>query len=1277
MQNPSHPLFEETLLIDTNDAPGGVIAHLADGDEEIIHANKQVLAMLECDSIDDLFALTQGTYKKLVYEDDFGVVEDSIWGQVRSREGFNHVYYRVRTKTGHVKTVLEYGKLVQSTSYGRPAFYALVMEVTPEATVDWLTGLPGMYRFHDLARIGSEALFARGERPVLLALDLMGMKSFNTRYGRDEGDRLLRAFSDVLRRRFGNEACSRFAEDHFYAFASEVGIEDRINAVFADFEGADFERIPPVRAGAYVCDPKDDIVSVGFDRAKTACDLDRKTWQSHITWFTDDMRTAAYLRDHVLDSLDQAISEGWIRPHYQAVVRSATGNICNEEALARWMDPEYGRLFPDQFIPDLEEAGLLYKLDLHIVDCVIADMRTKREHGVPIVPVSINFSLRDLVQLNLVKELSRRADAAGLPHSLIRIELTESVASSDHVFLSKQIDAMHKAGFEVWMDDFGSGYSSLNTLQEFDFDLIKLDMGFLRSAEVEKSRVILAGVVQAAAELGVGTLTEGVETEEQAEFLAGIGCDMLQGYFYAKPNELRDIISRSKDSDDMRRESFEEARYWNAISLVSFSKIMEDTGPSSDWAPLSQAPIAILEERRGSWSIVRSNDAYIDFLGSIGLVIESYSNLVVTPIPTQVFDLEFYVAADRSRFSHAWERIFGRLEYGTGYQFHIRHVSSTKDAKAFLVAAMPTMLGAGLGIYGDVPAAYAVFRVVLNDAGDEVVDAEYVYANNEYCDWSGMQVDELIGHSFLEVMHDASSMWFPYCYEAAVLGNRLHDIVFSPETGHWLSFSIAPSLMEGCCVYAFTLADDERHAREEMRMGLDTSDRIIKIANDLNAETDYNRAMSAMLESMSEIIHPDRLYIFERGEQTSDNTFEWCAEGVEPQIDTLQNLDNSEFDTWEMLLKREPVVIIPDVEELRTTDERMHWQLTRQGITHLLAVPFYAGDKLLGYLGADNYMLEDDLDSIRLLQTVASFVSARIINKRLMETLEQMGTTDKTTGMLNRRGVDLAVEAYLKAREGEHFALALMDVDDFKQLNSVYGHDKGDEALRIIARCVRDAFPTGSIVGRNGGDEFMALVPGDASWHMSEYLWTLLNSDLVRANEETQCPLSLSIGFVMVPQQAKDLREAYTKADAALYAAKLSGKSIIRKYSPTMKMQYRSQAGFTPNDVVESLPGAIVAYTAHDGKILFANDEAVELFECDDVSDLLRHGNGTYAGLVYPDDCGRACAERDASDQAMSKIVELRVATKTGAVRKVLSTRRLAQVGGVGEVFYELLVCCD
>ena len=1276
-----HTVYKDQFSMDTEGAPGGVVVYYADGDEEIIHVNKYVVELFECESAEDFMELVQGSFRHFVYKDDLDVVEDSIWGQVDRRDGFDHVYYRIQTKTGRLLTVTDFGKLVANPDGGRPVFQVFVAKVTQTATIDWLTGLPSMARFHELARMGAHAIAARGERPVAVSLDIMGMKTFNARYGREEGDRLLVALADALRRQFGNEACSRVAEDHYYAFSAESDIEQRLKSVFDEFGAADFGRVPPVRAGVYALDADDDIVGQGFDRAKLACDLDRKTWQSHLTWYTDEMRLQARLRIHVLESLDQAIASGWIRPFYQAIVRAATGEICNEEALARWIDPEYGMIMPDQFIPDLEEAGLLHKLDLHIVDCVIEDILTKRREGVPVVPVSMNFSLRDLMRLDLAKEIARRADAAGIPRGLLRIELTESVASSDPVFLRKQVAAMHAAGFEVWMDDFGSGYSSLNTLQEFDFDLIKLDMGFLRGSNPERSRVILAGVVQAASKLGVGTLTEGVETEEQASFLEDIGCDMLQGYHYARPNELSSIVEDAHGPHAAMRERYAEVSYWDAVSLLGFSEL-EGTGDSSgmDWAPLMKVPIGVVEYRRGVWRVLRANSAYREFLDKTGMLSAERTNLAAHPLERDI-DPEFVVAAKKSKESATWERIGSRMEYGTGFQFHVRHVASTADADAYQVAAVPTMLGAGLGLYGDVPVSYAVFRVILNEDRTRVVDSEYVFANDMYCEMCGVSQREIMGRSFLEVMENASEVWFPSCYRAVVGGERVHDIVYSPEIGHWMSFYLAPTPIEDCCVYAFAIADDERREQEEMLVGLDTSAFIIGLADVFNGETNYEKAMNGLLEQLTQAIHPDRLYIYERGQTITNNTFEWCAPGVEPQIGNLQNMDNEDFCVWDAFIAEETVVLIPDVSKLKSVSESAYLHLAQQNIQRMLAVPLYNHGELVGYLGADNYVLDESLDTRRLLETVASFVGGRIANHRLMEMLERIGTYDELTGMRNRRGVDLAIDELLTSRPGEPYALALMDIDDFKVLNDVNGHAVGDEALKLLADIVMDALPAGTVVGRNGGDEFVAMLYGEDACCVEDALNAITVADKSFELEGKRYTTSLSIGYVRCPEQTSDLRSAYTMADTALYAVKLSGKSGYRKYSPDMEMQYRMEIGFTLGDVAKNVPGGIVVHLPGDDKILFANDELIDMFECTSLSEFMEYVGGTYGGIVHPDDRERVrrelASQMTFDDIGHKDFVDFRIRTKKGNVYEVADNGRLVYIDGIGSVFYELIVNRD
>ncbi len=1143
MRKAGSTVYENSLQLSSESIPGGFVRYFADGNEEIIHANQYVIDLFECNDFKEFLDLTQGSFRHFVCKDDLVAVENSIWGQVGSRQNLDHVYHRIQTKTGKLVTVVDYGRLVDESEYGRPIFELFVARVAPESAVDWLTGLSGMDRFHALARMGTSLLASAGQRTVAMAFDIMGMKSFNTRYGRTEGDRLLQAFADSLRSEFGGEACSRVGEDHFYAYAPEAGILQKVQSLFAGFAEADFERVPPVRAGLYLCVEQDDIVEVGFDRARTACDLDRSTWRSHFEWFTDEMRAEAQLRGHVLECLDQAIDEGWIRPYYQPVMRSTTCKVCEEEALARWVDPEYGVLPPDRFIPVLEDASLLHRLDLHIIDCVLEDLGKKREMGVPVVPVSVNISYRDLVQYEVAQEIASRADALGVPHELLHVEFTESAIHSDPELFMTQVRSLHDAGFEVWMDDFGSGYSSLNVLQRYEFDVLKLDMEFLRGAarDWEKARSIVAGIVRTAKRLGVRSLAEGVETKEQAAFLEGIGCDMLQGYLFSSPQPLDVIAQRWFNGTGLPREARGEEPYWNAVSRISLTDFSEyDDGQGIEGISISEFPAGVFEKRAGKWRVVRDNRSLGEFLERMDIVRKGHSGLEINETKRDL-DIEFQTACARSDKSNAWELIAGRLEYGSGFQFYVKPLSVSKDASAYTVVGVPTMLGTALGSYGDVPVGYAVFRVILNEAGDKVVDTVYVYANELYCEWAGYGDVDPTGRSFLETAPNASEMWLPYCYRAAVLGEEVHDTVYSPEIGHWLNFHLAPSPVKGCCVYAFSMADDEYHEREEMRVGLDTSDIIIRIANALNRELSYEVAMNNLLKSISEVIHPDRLYVFEYGETCVNNTFEWCAKGVEPQIDTLQNLDFSEFATWEKLLAREDVVVIPEVEKFKEVDPQMYWQLSRQGITHLLAVPFYDGDKLLGYLGADNYMLEEDLDSIRVLQTVASFVGARIVNRRLMDTVERLATRDELTGLLSRGGVDLVMDNRLSESGDAPYSLALISIDGFKGINDAHGRALGDAALCEVARELEDMFPAESVIGRNSGEEFIVAMFGQDAQQMAPCLATLASTSFACESAGEKVDFTVSAGYANCPEQADDLHSAYSNADAALHAAQRAG----------------------------------------------------------------------------------------------------------------------------------------
>ena len=237
---------------------------------------------------------------------------------------------------------------------------------------------------------------------------------------------------------------------------------------------------------------------------------------------------------YIVSNFDKALSEGYIRAYYQPVIRTLTEKICSVEALARWQDPVMGLLSPFLFINVLEKYRLIHKLDLYILENICITYNQMKQMGLQLHPFSINLSRLDFDEVDMLKAISDILKKYKVPSKAIHIEITESVMLDNTAYFRRIFDSFHDAGFAIFMDDFGSGYSSLNVLKDYSFDVLKIDMRFLSDIG-SRSKKILASVVNMAKAIGIHTLAEGVETKEQKTFLRNIGCEMLQGYYYAKP----------------------------------------------------------------------------------------------------------------------------------------------------------------------------------------------------------------------------------------------------------------------------------------------------------------------------------------------------------------------------------------------------------------------------------------------------------------------------------------------------------------------------------------------------------------------------------------------------------------------------------------------------------------------------------------------------------------------------------------------------------------------
>ena len=482
---------------------------------------------------------------------------------------------------------------------------------------DVLTGLPSMTYFFELAEAGKAAILKQGDYPVLLYIDLRGMKYFNSVNGFAEGDCLLQRFGKLLVEIFGSGACSHFDADHFAVFLPEKELKKKLDKLFKTWKKDRLGKQIPMRIGVYPARMEDVPVSAACDRAKLACDSLRQNYESTYKFYDQGMREAEILREYILGNLDKAISEHLIQVYYQPIVRAVSGRVCDEEALSRWIDPVMGFLSPAEFIPILEDAGMIYKMDLYVLEQVLAKLKKTREKGLFLVPQSINLSRSDFNACDIVEEIRSRVDAAGIPHELITIEITESIIGSHFDYMKKQVERFQNLGFPVWMDDFGSGYSSLDVLQSIKFNLIKFDMGFMKKLEEgTDGRIILQELVCMATSLGTDTVCEGVEREDQVRFLQEIGCSKLQGYCFTKPLPLDQIFRRYETGTQIGFENPEESAYFDTIGRTNLFDlgviVNEEAGSFQNF--FNTLPMAIIEIRDGKLRFVRSNQSYRDFM---------------------------------------------------------------------------------------------------------------------------------------------------------------------------------------------------------------------------------------------------------------------------------------------------------------------------------------------------------------------------------------------------------------------------------------------------------------------------------------------------------------------------------------------------------------------------------------------------------------------------------------------------------------------------------------
>ncbi len=379
---------------------------------------------------------------------------------------------------------------------------------------------------------------------IYLFINIFNFRAVNDQKGIAAGDAFLNRISKYVISLFGHNYSARHADDHFAAITSINGLKEKIEELDKYINEIADGLFIRLKVGGYK--PKyDDNPTLCIDRARYACGMIKR--KSEVTYFEYDeaLNQRFVKRQYIVNHLEEAIEKGWIQAYYQPVVWADSKEVCGSEALARWIDPKYGFLSPGDFIPVLEETRLIHKLDKCIIEYVCKQMRKAIDEGRKVIPVSVNFSRLDFELMDAVGVLEGFVQKYDIKREYIHVEITESALSDETLMLDKNVTKLKELGYAIWLDDFGSGYSSLNVLKDYMFDVVKIDMKFLSNFDTnEKAKYVLDFIIQLANQLGMKTLTEGVETEAQSQFLEEIGCGRLQGYLFGKPIKVEELEER-------------------------------------------------------------------------------------------------------------------------------------------------------------------------------------------------------------------------------------------------------------------------------------------------------------------------------------------------------------------------------------------------------------------------------------------------------------------------------------------------------------------------------------------------------------------------------------------------------------------------------------------------------------------------------------------------------------------------------------------------------------
>ena len=551
--------IQKKMQVMLNTVPGGIGIFELDGEGllKMILGNDGLFSMLGYANSKQPDSFYKN-FTSIVYPIDVPQLARFTKASRDNMESFSMNIRLLRSNGSWLWTMLT-ARPVLSTQ-GTLQFYSVLVDVSVEqkikdellyqADYDKLTGIYNEDAFY---RLTSKMLHENLDFSyVIICWNIERFKLINDIVGKDTADLILKIFADALRREaiknmgtYGRLEADRFAACFQYALFDENTIQKELLESLARH---DLRYPVSVISGVYIIDDTTLPIPLMCDRANLALQTIKGNYHKRCAYYDTELLDTILIEQEIRNEMKNALSNREFIIYLQPIYSIASESPVSAETLVRWNHPEKGIITPNEFIPVFERSGFIADLDYYIWEEVCRYINERQKRGLPDIPISLNVSRASLYSLEVFEVITSLINKYSVPPSLFRLEITETAYSDNPDQLLTTISELQKTGISILMDDFGSGYSSLNTLKDIPVDILKIDMKFIESLDVSlRAGNIITSIVRMAVRLDLPIIAEGVETKEQIDFLFSIGCDQIQGYYYARPMIIDDFEKHLAD----------------------------------------------------------------------------------------------------------------------------------------------------------------------------------------------------------------------------------------------------------------------------------------------------------------------------------------------------------------------------------------------------------------------------------------------------------------------------------------------------------------------------------------------------------------------------------------------------------------------------------------------------------------------------------------------------------------------------------------------------------